>query len=142
MPQPDEQPPEVASDEQMQALAAELGVDLQAVRARTAGNAARSLGKPAENAEQVFRLWPEHLPAARLFDGCCTQWRHAGMDGTPTGLDYAGVRASGAFHALPEHQRQAAMEDLHFIEVGWLAEYRRRRATQRPQPRPEPPEPD
>lgn len=87
---------------------------------------------------QPFHLWAEHVPAAQLFDAACTQWRYAGMDGTPTGLDYAGVRATACFRRLPAAQREQAMDDLHWVELGWLAERRRQQAKRRTQP-PAPP---
>lgn len=128
-------PDEVASEEQLAELARQLGVPRR-------GPPAHALAAPpAATADEVleFRLWPEHVPAARLFDACSTQWRHAGMDGAPTGLDYAGVRASAAFHRLPADQREQAMDDLQWIELGWLAEYRRRDEQRRRQP-PKPPQ--
>lgn len=98
--------------------------------------------RTAQAADEVrpFHLWPEHLPAAQLFDAACTQWRHAGMDGTPTGLDYAGVRATACFNRLPAGQQEQAMDDLHWIELGWLAEQRRLQARRRQRP-PGPAEP-
>jgi len=115
----------VASEEQLDELARQLGVDRRSLPPPGAA-AAAAAAPPAE-----FRLWSEHVDAARLFDAACTQWRYAGMEGVPTGLDYAGVRATGAFGRLPAERRDQVMDDLHWIELGWLAEHRRRAAEQR-----------
>ncbi len=39
----------------------------------------------------AFEVWPENWPALELFLALQTQWRHAGMAGLPTGLDYAAI---------------------------------------------------
>lgn len=39
---------------------------------------------------QAVELWPENLASADLYIACETQWLRAGMDGTPTGLNYPG----------------------------------------------------
>lgn len=44
----------------------------------------------------LFPVMEENWPAAQIFLASDTQWRTAGMDGTATGLDYAGVRAAAA----------------------------------------------
>lgn len=41
----------------------------------------------------VFCLWPECGAVWAVWLALQTQWRHAGMGGHPTGLDYAGVTA-------------------------------------------------
>lgn len=127
----------MATAEQLDALAAELGVDRHALARRTeaARDAARQQAQPAqpgaaEPAAREFRLWSEHVHAAALFDGCRTQWRRDG-NGSPTGLDYAGVRASPAFRRLPREWRERAFEDLRSIEHGWLRECARLAAAER-----------
>jgi hypothetical protein len=52
-----------------------------------------------------------------------TQWRH-GFNG-PTGLDYAGVRASPAWRKL--RKREQAFADVCVMERAWLAEAREQR---------------
>lgn len=47
-----------------------------------------------------------------------TQWRH-GYAG-PTGLDYAGVRASPAFRVIPRRQQEECMAGLCVMERAWL----------------------
>lgn len=122
------QPGDVATEAQLADLAAQLGVDRKSLPSATAGAA-------EEAPLRDFRLWSEHLPAKLLFDGCSTQWRRD--QGMPYGLDYAGVRASPAFHALPAHQREQAMADLQSIEQGWLQGARQR--SQQPPAPPTPP---
>lgn len=38
-----------------------------------------------------YQVLPENWEAVTLFLKCCTQWKHAGMAGTCTGLDYSSV---------------------------------------------------
>jgi hypothetical protein len=66
-----------------------------------------------------FLLWPEHEPALQLFLGVETQFRY-GPAGLPTGLDYAGVRASPVFAAMPPDQREAAFLDVCAMERAWI----------------------
>jgi hypothetical protein len=40
---------------------------------------------------QGFAVLPENWDAVMLFLKCCTQWRHAGLAGIRTGLDYSAV---------------------------------------------------
>ena len=67
-----------------------------------------------------FYLWLEHVPALKLWGGVQTQWRH-GFHG-PTGLDYAGVRASPAWRQLRQRERERAFADVCVIERAWLVE--------------------
>jgi hypothetical protein len=66
-----------------------------------------------------FWLWPEHVAPMQLFEGCKTQFRYSAT-GLPTGLDYAGVRASPAFMAIPPDEREAAFADASVIERAWI----------------------
>lgn len=70
---------------------------------------------------QAPELWPENLPAVELYLAAETQWRHAGMNGVPTGLDYAGVRALLDLWPLPaapdpQAALQALFADLQTLE--------------------------
>ncbi|MGH6879277.1 DUF1799 domain-containing protein [Hypericibacter sp.] len=65
----------------------------------------------------------ENWPALSLFLDAQTQWRHAGMSGIPTGLDYPGVRAAadmaGVTITPPLFEDLRGMEDealLIFVE--------------------------
>lgn len=80
--------------------------------------------RPPE-APPVFHLWPEHLPALALWSDVQTQWR-VGMAG-PTGLDYAGVRASPAFVALRRSKREKVFADLCIMEAAALQAWRDKR---------------
>lgn len=42
---------------------------------------------------EPWHLWPECVPVWNFWAGLRTQWRRGGMDGSPTGLDYAAVWA-------------------------------------------------
>ena len=50
-------------------------------------DAARFVAEEAQD----YPVLPENWEAVTLFLKCCTQWRHAGMAGVRTGLDYSGV---------------------------------------------------
>lgn len=78
--------------------------------------------------DEVFHLWPEHVPALGLWGAVQTQWRQG--FGGPTGLDYAGVRASPAFCSLPRRRRERVFGELCIMERATLAEWaeQRRRA--------------
>jgi len=67
---------------------------------------------------ETFTLWPEHLPALRLFRAVETQFVWA--DGQPTGLDYCRVRAAPAFRRLPRNQRELVFEDVCVMEGAWI----------------------
>lgn len=70
-------------------------------------------------------LWPELVPALNLWFAVQTQWRHGW--GGPTGLDYAGVRASPAFRALDRAQREPAFADLCIMERAAILAWAERR---------------
>jgi hypothetical protein len=65
---------------------------------------------------QAPELWPENIPAVELYLAAETQWRHAGMNGVPTGLDYAGVRALLDLWPDPAIDRPARFADLQTLE--------------------------
>ncbi len=65
-----------------------------------------------------FHLLPDNVPAFDLFQQVQTQWR-IGMAG-PTGLDYAGVRASPAFHSIARRAREAMFAAVCIMERAWL----------------------
>lgn len=77
-------------------------------------------------------LWVEHEPAYHLFQSMGTQWRY-GTNG-PTGLDYAGVRASPQFRRLARDQRELVFEDVCIVERAWLVEKHERAARYRDLP--------
>lgn len=74
--------------------------------------------EPHSQPREVFHLWPEHVEAVVLWSRVQSQWRH-GMAG-PTGLDYAGVRASPAFRRLPRKDRERVFEDVCVMESAAL----------------------
>ena len=65
-------------------------------------------------------LWPENVPSALLFLACDTQWRYAGMNGVPTGLDYDGVRAVIELQAIPPNDRPGLFADIQTLEQAQL----------------------
>jgi hypothetical protein len=68
----------------------------------------------------AVELWPENVPSALLFLACDTQWRYAGMNGVPTGLDYDGVRAVMELQAIPPNDRPGLFADIQTLEQAQL----------------------
>jgi hypothetical protein len=62
----------------------------------------------------VFYLWPEHVPALRLWNELSTQWR-VGMEG-PTGLDYAAVEAFMRIDGPRGPERRERFAELRILE--------------------------
>ena len=79
----------------------------------------------------AVELWPENVPAVLLYLSCDTQWRYAGMNGVPTGLDYAGVRAVMDLQAIPSDAHPALFQDLQALEREHLAVSAERAAKER-----------
>jgi len=98
--------------------------------------AAMQAQQQAAQPAATFELWPEHLPALRLFRAVETQFRWC--ESQPTGLDYTGVRAAPAFRRLPRDTREDVFEDVCTMERAWirktlaLAAERRANATHLP----------
>jgi hypothetical protein len=82
----------------------------------------------------AVELWPENVPAVRLYLACDTQWRYAGMNGIPTGLDYDGVRAVMALQAIPHADRPALFADVQVLEQAQLQVIHQRIAQRPPRP--------
>jgi hypothetical protein len=80
---------------------------------------------------QAPELWPENIPAVELYLAAETQWRHAGMNGVPTGLDYAGVRAVMDLQAIPRADRPGLFADLQTLEQAHLQVSHQRLAQER-----------
>jgi hypothetical protein len=59
---------------------------------------------------------PDMIPALTLLSASATQWRHAGMTGVPTGLDYAGVEAAARMAGL--QPTPDVFRDLRHLEAG------------------------
>jgi len=93
----------------------------------------------------AVELWPENVPAVLLYLSCDTQWRYAGMNGVPTGLDYAGVRAVMDLQAIPRADRPGLFADLQTLEQAQLqvshqrlAQERAKQSASAPRPSPRP----
>ena len=66
-----------------------------------------------------------------LYLACDTQWRYAGLNGVPTGLDYAGVKAVMDLQALPQEDRQGLFADIQILERTQLQVTHQRLAQER-----------
>ncbi len=84
---------------------------------------------------QAVELWPENVASADLYLAVETQWHRAGMDGTPTGMDYAGVAAAMALRGDPPRR----FDDIQLLEREFLAIMSQQRAkTPKPTGKPSP----
>lgn len=72
-------------------------------------------------AMEPFHLLPENVSILKLWMGVQTQWRNSFAG--PTGLDYAGVRASPALRRVPRRKRERAIELLCAMERAVLDEW-------------------
>lgn len=73
---------------------------------------------------EAVELWPENVASVDLYLAVETQWQRAGMDGTPTGLDYAGVAAAMQLRGDPPHR----FDDIQVLEREFLAILSQQRA--------------
>lgn len=75
-----------------------------------------------------FYLWPEHVPAFRLWRKVQSQWKHAGMGGI-SGLDYPGVwTVLDRVIRGPRRRRVRVFEQLQVMEAAALGEWAEQRA--------------
>lgn len=64
------------------------------------------------------QVWPENVPAVRVFVAMQTQW-HAGMGGR-TGLIYASLPEVWRRLRIPPAERDAIFSDLQWLEAAAL----------------------
>lgn len=73
-------------------------------------------------------LWPCNVPTYNIWQRLQTQWRRAGMDNTPTGLDYTAVTAYLVdVLRTPAKQRPEIFEGLQAMECATLDEWNKQR---------------
>lgn len=87
---------------------------------------ADDLAEPTDDREPWY-LWTEHEQALGLWTAVQTQWRHAGMDGTRTGLCYAGVQVVLAHRVRPA-LRKRRFADIQIMERAALDAWAEQRA--------------
>lgn len=89
--------------------------------------------KPADDASAApprARLWPCNVPAWNAWLAVQTQWRHAGMVGLATGLDYASVAAYLRAQGIGQRARPGVpslgqlLDDLRVCEGITLEEWK------------------
>lgn len=73
----------------------------------------------ALQAAQAYEVWPENMPAMRLFGSLSTQWR-TGMNG-PTGLDYNVLFYRLDRMHLSEQEHEWMFEDIQTVEAEALS---------------------
>lgn len=93
--------------------------DTRAAMAAFARKAQRSAPR------HVFHVWPEHVPALRLYLDVQTQWREGG-------LDYAGVEALLRLQGLPRAQRGERFAELQIMERAALKAWAKQRQQRQP----------
>lgn len=79
--------------------------------------------KFSKSREVVVEVWPETLPAIKLFIKCLTQWR-AGPWGI-IGLDYLAVNLVMDLEGIEPTDRGALLTDIACLEHGYLQAKRR-----------------
>lgn len=82
--------------------------------------------KPPDPA--FFTVLPANADTVRLFLACQTQWRRAGLEGAPTGLDYTGcgIAAQACGLAL-EGELFDGLRTMEIAALGAMHEERRNR---------------
>jgi hypothetical protein len=76
-------------------------------------------------ADAVFRVWPEHWEAFRLFVAMSTQW-NVGMNG-PTGLRYESIPTVLRLRAIPRADWLLIFEQMRTMESEALKYFAERR---------------
>ena len=71
------------------------------------------------------------MPALRAWLAVQTQWRHAGLLGQATGLDYAGVDVELRHHPGGARRRRDLWGDIKLMERAALDAWAEQRATER-----------
>ncbi|MEI6158371.1 MAG: DUF1799 domain-containing protein [Roseococcus sp.] len=56
---------------------------------------------PAPTKDAPIGVFPANWAALRVFLNLATQWRHAGADGVPVGVDYLAVRVVAELLGVP-----------------------------------------
>lgn len=74
---------------------------------------------PADYETEDFELWPENMPAIRLFSSLQTQWR-VSMNG-PSGLDYNVLFTRLDRLKLSDQDHEWMFDDIRAIESEALA---------------------
>ncbi|WP_157991424.1 DUF1799 domain-containing protein [Caldimonas tepidiphila] len=77
--------------------------------------------------EGIFHLWPENVEPWRLWGEVQTQWRRAGLDRAPVGLDYAGVLAWLQGRGIRGRRLRRRMQELQVMERAALEEWAQQR---------------
>lgn len=72
------------------------------------------LGLTFEDLDDATEVWPDSVPATRLFCAMATQWR-AGMSGA-TGLDYGVLPAVMELLGIAPDERPGVFEDVRVME--------------------------
>lgn len=75
--------------------------------------------EPEDFAPPAVQVWPDNVPAVRVFLAMQTQW-HVAMGGR-TGLIYAALPEVWRRLKVPPGERDAIFHDLQFLEAAALA---------------------
>ena len=77
------------------------------------------LDEVAEGQDEVFGIWPSHLPVVSLFLALRTQWRVTGF-GRVLGLDYPSVVAAMDLRGVKRKRRGELFHQLRTMETAAL----------------------
>ncbi|GAB0058049.1 hypothetical protein SIID45300_02389 [Candidatus Magnetaquicoccaceae bacterium FCR-1] len=79
---------------------------------------AEAFGITIQSGSTGFEVWEENFEPVNLFLLCATQWRRAGMDGIPVGLDYIAVDAAARMAGIVITPR--LFDDVRVMEMAAL----------------------
>ncbi len=86
-------------------------------------------GEEEADDDGLYVVWPENRGPLELFLALSTQWRHAGVDGQATGLDYTAIPPTAALMGITT--TPMLFEDLRDMEQAALKVWRDRRDRER-----------
>lgn len=72
---------------------------------------------PDEAEEETnYMVLPENWETVQVFIRCATQWRHAGMAGQPTGLDYPAVESVMRMRSVAVQEMGDLLDRIRIME--------------------------
>ena len=85
---------------------------------------AMAFGLTVDEASAEVEVWPDNLHAANVFIAMGTQWVRAGMNGEPTGLNYASLPEIWRRTKVPPAIRDTVFDDLRVMEEAAIRQIR------------------
>ena len=89
---------------------------------------AEEFGLTVDEASAEVEVWPDNQQAAKVFIAMSTQWVRAGMNGEPTGLNYASLPEIWRRTKVPPALRDDVFDDLRVMEEAAIKHMRQQAA--------------